>query len=158
MRIRCWRGANSTRRHARTFQALDLARQEKSPRLEARAHLALGSLGTQDGSFDDAVSHLDSALKFYRRQATDRDVQRADSARARLPRQRRVPVAMKAFSEQLQLAKQSGDPARLAATHSSIAVLLGDNQELYAEALPYFEESYRINKSIGARVSMGWIR
>jgi ATP/maltotriose-dependent transcriptional regulator MalT len=35
-------------------------------------------------------------------------------------------------------------------------VLLGDNQELYAEALPYFEESYRINKSIGARVSMGW--
>jgi tetratricopeptide (TPR) repeat protein len=63
---------------------------------------------------------------------------------------------MKAFLEQLQLAKQSGDPARLAATHSSIGVLLGGHQEQYAEALPYFEESYRINKSIGARVSMGW--
>jgi tetratricopeptide (TPR) repeat protein len=68
----------------------------------------------------------------------------------------RYDVAMKAFSEQMTLAKQSGDPARLAATHSSIGVLLGDNQELYAEALPHLDESYRINKSIGARVSMGW--
>ena len=65
-------------------------------------------------------------------------------------------VAMKAFAEQLALAKQSGDPARLAATHSSIGVLLGDNQEQYAEALPHFAESYRINTSLGARVSMGW--
>jgi tetratricopeptide (TPR) repeat protein len=63
---------------------------------------------------------------------------------------------MKTFSEQLELAKQSGDPARLAAAHSSIGVLLGDNQELYAEALPHFDESYRINKSLGARVGMGW--
>jgi tetratricopeptide (TPR) repeat protein len=63
---------------------------------------------------------------------------------------------MKAFSEQLELAKQSGDPARLAATHSSIGVLLGDNQEIYPEALPHFDESYRINKSLGARVAMGW--
>jgi tetratricopeptide (TPR) repeat protein len=63
---------------------------------------------------------------------------------------------MKAFSEQLELAKQSGDPARLAATHSSIGVLLGDNQEVYAEALPHFDESYRINSSLGARVGMGW--
>ncbi len=63
---------------------------------------------------------------------------------------------MKAFSEQLELAKQSGDVARLAATNSSIGVLLGGNQERYPEALPYFDESYRINKSIGARVGMGW--
>ena len=31
-------------------QALDLARQDKSPRLEARARLALGSLSTQEGT------------------------------------------------------------------------------------------------------------
>jgi len=139
------------------LQALDLARQEKSPRLEARAHLALGSLGTQDGSFDEAVSHLDSALKFYQPAGYRTETSNALILLGRAYRDKgEYAVAMKAFSEQLQLAKQSGDPARLAATHSSIGVLLGDNQELYAEALPYFEESYRINKSIGARVSMGW--
>ena len=39
-------------------QALDLARQDKSPRLEARARLASGSLSTQEGRFDDAMQHL----------------------------------------------------------------------------------------------------
>jgi len=143
--------------HAYLLQALDLARQEKSPRLEARAHLALGSLGTQEGSFDEAISHLDSALKFYQPAGYRTETSNALILLGRAHRDKgEYAVAMKAFLEQLQLAKQSGDPARLAATHSSIGVLLGGHQEQYAEALPYFEESYRINKSIGARVSMGW--
>jgi tetratricopeptide (TPR) repeat protein len=138
-------------------QALDLARQDKSPRLEARARLALGSLSTQDGRLDEAVSHLQSALKFYQPAGYRTETSNALILLGRVYRDRgEYTVAMKAFSEQLELAKQSGDPARLAATQSSIGVLLGDNQELYAEALPYFEESYRINKSLGARVSMGW--
>ena len=138
-------------------QALDLARQDKSPRLEARARLALGSLSTQEGSFDEAVSHLESALKFYQPAGYRTETSNALILLGRVYRDKgEYAVAMKAFSEQLELAKQSGDPARLAATHSSIGVLLGDNQERYAEALPYFAESYRINKSLGARVSMGW--
>jgi len=139
------------------LQALDLAGQEKSPRLAARAHLALGSLSTQEGSYDEAVSHLESALKFYQPAGYRTETSNALILLGRAYRDKgEYAVAMKAFSEQLELAKQSGDPARLAATHSSIGVLLGDNQELYAEALPHFEESYRINKSLGARVSMGW--
>lgn len=139
------------------LQALDLARQEKSPRLEARARLALGSLSTQEGSFDEAVSHLQSALKFYQPAGYRTETSNALILLGRVYRDKgEYGVAMKAFSEQLELAKQSGDPARLAATHSSIGILLGDNQELYAEALPHFEESYRINKSLGIRVSMGW--
>ncbi len=138
-------------------QALDLARQDKSPRLEARARLALGSLSTQEGRFDEAVSHLEAALKFYQPGGYRTETSNALILLGRAYRDKgEYAVAMKAFSEQLELAKQSGDPARLAATHSSIGVLLGDNQELYAEALPHFEESYRINKSLGARVSMGW--
>ena len=138
-------------------QALDLARQDKSPRLEARARLALGSLSTQEGSFDEAVSHLESALKFYQPAGYRTETSNALILLGRAYRDKgEYAVAMKAFSEQLELAKQSGDPARLAATHSSIGVLLGDNQELYAEALPHFDESYRINKSLGARVGMGW--
>ena len=127
-------------------QALDLARQDKSPRLEARARLALGSLGTQDGNFDDAVSHLEAALKFYQPAGYRTETSNALILLGRVYCDKgEYTVAMKAFTEQLALAKQSGDPARLAATHSSIGVLLGDHQEQYAEALPFFAESYRIN-------------
>jgi tetratricopeptide (TPR) repeat protein/predicted Ser/Thr protein kinase len=138
-------------------EALDLARQDNSPRLEARARLALGSLSTQERSFDEAVAHLESALKFYQPAGYRTETSNALILLGRVYRDKgEYAVAMKAFSEQLELANQSGDPARLAATHASIGVLLGDHQELYAEALPHFEESYRINKSLGARVSMGW--
>ena len=138
-------------------QALDFARQDRSIRLEARARLALGSLSTQEGSFDEAVSHLESALKFYQPAGYRRETSNALILLGRAYRDKgEYAVAMKAFSEQLELAKQSGDPARLAASHSSLAVLLGDNEELYPEALPHLDESYRINKSLGARVGMGW--
>lgn len=138
-------------------QALDLARQDKASRLEARARLALGSLSTQEGSFDEAVSHLEAALKFFQPAGYRTETSNALIFIGRVYRDKGdYAIAMKAFSEQLELAKQSNDPARMAATNLSIGVLLGDNQELYGEALPYFDESYRINKSIGARVSMGW--
>ena len=137
-------------------QALDFARQDKSIRLEARARLALGSLSTQEGRFDEAVSHLESALKFFQPAGYRTETSNALILLGRAYRDKgEYAVAMKAFSEQLELAKQSGDPARLAATHSSLGVLLGDNQEIYPEALPHFDESYRINTSLGARVGMG---
>jgi tetratricopeptide (TPR) repeat protein/predicted Ser/Thr protein kinase len=138
-------------------QALDFARQDKSSRLEARARLALGSLGTQEGSFDEAISHLESALKFFQPAGYRTETSNALILLGRAHRDKgEYAVAMKAFSEQLELAKQFGDPARLAATHSSIGVLLGANQEIYPEALPHFDESYRINKSLGARIGMGF--
>ena len=138
-------------------QALELARQDRSIRLEARARLALGSLSTQENSLDEAISHLESALKFFQPAGYRRETSNALILLGRAYRDKgEYAVAMKAFSEQLELAKQFGDPARLAATHSSIGVLLGSNQEIYPEALPHFDESYRINKSIGARVGMGW--
>jgi eukaryotic-like serine/threonine-protein kinase len=138
-------------------RALDFARQDKSTRMEARAQLALGSLSTQEGRFDEAVSHLESALKFYQPAGYRKETSNALILLGRAYRDKgEYAVAMNAFSEQLELAKQSGDPARLAATQSSIGVLLGDNQELYPEAIPHFDESYRINKSLGARVGMGW--
>ena len=144
-----------TRTHL--LQALDLARQDQSLPLEARARLALGSLSTQEASFDEAISHLESALKFYQPAGYRRETSNALILLGRAYRDKgEYAIAMKAFSEQLELAKQSADPARLAATHSSIGVLLGDNQETYPEALPHFDESYRINKSLGARVAMGW--
>ncbi|BCS32611.1 hypothetical protein TBR22_A18250 [Luteitalea sp. TBR-22] len=138
-------------------QALDLAREDKAPRLEARARLALGSLSTQDGALDEAIAHLTAALKFFQPAGYRTETSNALILLGRAYVDKGdYAVAMKAFSEQLALARQSGDPARLAAAHSSIGVLLGDNQEQYAEALPHFAESYRINRSTGARIAMGW--
>jgi tetratricopeptide (TPR) repeat protein len=138
-------------------QALDFARRDKSIRLEARARLALGSLNTQEGSFDEAISDLEAALKFFQPAGYRTETSNALILLGRAYRDKgEYAVAMKAFSEQLELAKQSNDPARLAATHSSIGVLLGDNQEMYPEAVPHFDASYRINTSLGARVGMGW--
>jgi tetratricopeptide (TPR) repeat protein/predicted Ser/Thr protein kinase len=138
-------------------QALDLARQDNSPRLEARARLALGSLRTQEGAFDDAVAHLEAALKFYQPAGYRTETSNALILLGRAYGEKGdYAVAMKAFGDQLALARQSGDPARLAAAHSSIGVLLGEHQERHAEALPHFDGSYRINASIGARVGMGW--
>ena len=138
-------------------QALDLARHDRATRLEARARLALGSLSTQEGKFDEAVSHLEAALKFYQPGGYRTETSNALILLGRAYMDKgEYAVAMKAFSEQLELAKQSGDAGRMAATNSSIGVLLADGQEMYPEALPYFDESYRINKSLGARVGMAW--
>lgn len=138
-------------------QALDLARQDRSARLEARARLALGSLGTQEGTFDEAVRHLEAALKFFKPAGYRIETSNALILLGRAHQEKGdYAVAMQAFSEQLALAKQSGDPARLAAAHSSIGALLADHQERYPEALPHLAESYRINTSLGARVAIGW--
>jgi tetratricopeptide (TPR) repeat protein len=132
------------------------ARQARSPGLEARAHLALGSLSTQVSDLDAAVSHLQSALKFFAPAGYRRETGNALILLGRAARDKGdYAAALKAFSDQLELAKQLGDPARLAASHSSLGVLLGDNQELYPQALPHFDESYRINQSLGAQVGMG---
>ena len=137
-------------------QALDFARQDKLVRTEARARLALGSLNTQKGNLDEAISHLEAARKFYQPAGYRRETSNALILLGRAYRDKGdYEVALKAFSEQLELAKQSEDMARQAATHSSIGVLLGINQEKYAESLPHFDESYRINKSLGAKVGVG---
>jgi tetratricopeptide (TPR) repeat protein len=138
-------------------RALDLAREDKAPRLEARARLALGSLSTQEGSLDEAVAHLEAALRFFQPAGYRTETSNALILLGRAFTDKGdYAIAMKAFTEQLALATQSKDPARLAATHFSIGSLLGDNQEQYAEALPHFAESYRINSSNNARVGMAW--
>jgi tetratricopeptide (TPR) repeat protein len=146
-----------TRSHLQ--RALDFARQERSTRLEARARLALGSLSTQEGRLDEAIAHLEAARDFYQPAGYRTETSNALILLGRAHRDKGdYDVAMKAFAEQLELAKKFGDPARVAAAHSSIGVLLGANQELYADALQHFADSYRINASVGARVGMGWDR
>ena len=115
--------------------ALDLARQDKSPRLEARARLALGSLSTQEGSFDEAVSHLESALKFYQPAGYRTETSNALILLGRVYRDKGVRGRHESIFRAAGIGEAVGDPARLAATHSSIGVLLGTTRS-YPEALP----------------------
>jgi tetratricopeptide (TPR) repeat protein len=138
-------------------QALDFAQADRASRTEARAKLALGSLNTQQNNLDEAISFLEAALKFYQPAGYRKETSNALILLGRAHGDKgEYAVALKVFAQQLELAKSSGDAAQLAATHSSIGVIVGVNQEKYAEALPHLDESYRINDSLGAKVGMGW--
>jgi tetratricopeptide (TPR) repeat protein len=138
-------------------QALDFARYDKTARTEARARLALGSLATQETNLEEAVIDLKAALEFYQRGGYGKETSNALILLGRAYRDKGdYEVALKTFSQQLEMAKQSGDAGQLAATHLSIGILLGTHEEKYADALSHLNESYRIDQSIGAKVGIGW--
>jgi eukaryotic-like serine/threonine-protein kinase len=139
-------------------QALDFAQRDKAPGAEARAMRALGSLNQQQGNTDEAVSFLEAALKFYQPAAGYR--KEASGARLLLARAYRdkgeYDVAFNNFEQTLQLATELNDPALMAASHLSIAILRGSEQERYPEALSHLDKSYKIDESLGARKDMGY--
>jgi serine/threonine protein kinase/tetratricopeptide (TPR) repeat protein len=140
-------------------QALDFAQRDKARSAEARAVRALGSLNQQEGNTDEAISLLDQALKFYETAGYRKE---ASSALLLLGRAYRdkgdYEAAMNNFSQTLELATALADPAQIAATHQSIAFLLGSEQERYPEALPHLDESYKIDEALGARNDMGYVQ
>lgn len=136
-------------------QALDFAQADKARRTEARAKLALGTLNFQQGNLDEAISRLGEALAFYQPGGYRKETSITLLTMGRAHRNKGdYDIALKTFEQQLQLAQDLGDPAQLAASHLSIAILLGVYQERYAEALPHLDESFRIDESIGAKIGM----
>ncbi|MEP7270385.1 MAG: tetratricopeptide repeat protein [Acidobacteriota bacterium] len=138
-------------------QALDFAKQDRASRIEARAKLGLGSVSVQMENQDEAIAFLGEALKFFQPAGYRKETSNALILLGRAYREKgEYKIALKTFEQQLDVAGKLGDPAQVAASHSGIALLLGIHQERYAEALPHVEESYKINKSLGAKVLMGW--
>jgi serine/threonine protein kinase/tetratricopeptide (TPR) repeat protein len=138
-------------------QALDFAQRDKARTAEARAKRALGSLNQQQGNPDEAIPLLEEARKFYQASGYRKE---ASSALLLLGRAYRdkgdYEVAINTFEQTLELATELGDSALMAASHSSIAILRGEKQERYPEALSHLDESYRINESLGAKKDMGY--
>src|SRR5204862_4284344 len=76
--------------------------------------------------------------------------------RARLYRRKGdFKAALAAFEDQLKFAEQTSDQSQIAAAHTSIGNLLAD-LEKYAEALPHFEQSYQIQKSLNNQLNLGY--
>lgn len=138
-------------------QALDFAQRDKTPRSEARALLALGSLNQQQGNSDDAISSLEEALRFYEPGGYRKETSIALLLLGRAHQTKGdYELAFKTFEQQLELAKGLGDPAQVSATLSSIALLLGIDQERYPEALSKLDETYKIDELRGSKASMGF--
>ena len=138
-------------------QALDFAQRDKAPGAEARAMRFLGSLNQQQGNTDEAISFLEAALKFYQPGGYRKEASGALLLLGRAYRDKGDhEVAIENFEKTLQLATELGDPALMTASHLSIAILRGREQERYPEALPHLDESYKIDESLGARRDMGY--
>lgn len=138
-------------------QALDFAQRDKTQNTEARAKLALGTLNQTQGNTDASISLLDEALKFYQPGGYRKESSIALLMLGRAYRDRGdYEIAFKAFEQQLALAQDLGDPAQVSATHMSLAILRGVEQEHYPEALSHLDESYKIDESRGAKVQMGF--
>jgi len=126
-------------------------------RSEARALLALGSLNQQQGNSDEAISALNEALKFYEPGGYRKETSIALLLLGRAQQARgESEVAFKTFEQQLEIARGLGDPAQVSATLSSIALLLGIDEERYPEALTKLDEAYKIDEMRGSKASMGF--
>jgi tetratricopeptide (TPR) repeat protein len=137
-------------------QALEFSRADRARRTEARAKLGLGSLIVQQGNPDEAIDRLKEALDFYQPAGYRKETSNALVLLGRAHRNKgEYEIALGIFEQQLQLARELDDPAMVAASHSSIAVLLIE-QERYAEALPHVDESYKIDKTIGAKIGLAY--
>jgi serine/threonine protein kinase/tetratricopeptide (TPR) repeat protein len=138
-------------------QALEFAQRDKAASAEARAKRALGSLNQQQGNIDDAISLLQQALGFYQPAGYRKE---ASSALLLLGRAYRdkgdFETAVKNFDQTLSLATELNDQALMAASHLSIAILRGGEQERYPEAITHLDESYKINSSLGAKKDQGY--
>lgn len=138
-------------------QALDFAQRDKARAAEARAKRALGSLNQQQGNVDAAIPLLEEAKNFYQTSGYRKEASGALLLLGRAYRDKGdYEVAFKAFEQTLDLAKELNDSALMASCNSSFAILLGERQERYPEALSYLDESYKINESLNAKKDMAY--
>ncbi|HWN98861.1 MAG TPA: protein kinase [Blastocatellia bacterium] len=138
-------------------QALNFAGADKARRTEARAKLGLGNVLVQQSQPNEAISLLQEALDFYQPAGYRKEASIALTMLGRAHTQKgEYDIALKTFEQQLELARELDDPAQVVASHLSIAVLLGSEQERYAEALSHLDESYRINEKLNSKIGMGY--
>ena len=95
------------------------------------------------------MSYLEPALAFYRQGNFGRETSQALLLLGYANEQQgNNEAALESFNEQLKLAEQVKDVPQMAHTHAAMGLLLL-HQERFTEALAHYEESYRLNKSLG---------
>lgn len=137
-------------------QALEISRANKARRGEARALLSLGSLFVQQGMGGKALEYLEPALAYYRQGNFRRETAQALLLAGRANQQQgNNQAALESLNEQLKIAQEVNDPAQVASIHDAIGLLF-TNQERFTEALNHYDESHKLNKSLGLEPKLGY--
>jgi tetratricopeptide (TPR) repeat protein len=137
-------------------QALDLARRNNGRLNEALALFQLGSLREQQRNTDEALQYIEQALPLLQQAGYRKWFSQALTLLGRVQFERGdYEAALRAFEEQLQLGEQVGDTSLVALSHQEIGSVLAAREE-YPEALRHFDNNYEINKSLNAKLSVGY--
>lgn len=138
-------------------QASEFAGQAKGRHNEARALLSLGSVFIQLNSTDEGLPLVKQSMEFYEQGGYRQEALQALFLLARCYSQKGdYDEALSAYQQQLYLAEQMADRAQMAFAHIGMGSLLGFLKERYPEALTHFNESYKINTSMGAKLKAGY--
>jgi len=138
-------------------RALEFASADKARLGEARALLALGNLHLQQDNPDAAIDCLTRAVDFYQESGYRTQTSTCLLLLARAKRQKGEYEASIQMSEQtLQLARELNDPSREASAHSNTGYVLGVEQERYPEGLLHFDQSLKLDESLGDTQGVGY--
>lgn len=135
----------------RYFQlALESARRQAARRTEARALLALGSLELEMDNPAAGLAYVNEALPFYRSNGYRREEAVAQQLVGLAYRVRgQFDRAIRAFEEQLVVAKALNHGGLAASAHDQLAFALVE-AERFVEALPHADAAIRDHDARGA--------
>jgi tetratricopeptide (TPR) repeat protein/predicted Ser/Thr protein kinase len=137
-------------------QALQLAQRDKMRVNEAWAQRQLGSLRSLQHRTDEALGYIGQAITFYQQRGYHKWLSLTLTLLGRTYRDKGdLEAALKAFQEQVQLGQQLGDQSQVGLAEVDIGNVLS-SEEQYPEALGHFDESYRIFKSLEARLYLAY--
>ncbi len=137
-------------------QALQLAQRDKLRVNEAWARRQLGSLRSLQHKTVEALSYIEPAAAFFKERGYRKWFSSSLTLLGRSYRNKGdYEAALKTFNELHQLGEQLGDQSQVGMMKIDIGNVLS-YEEHYSEALRYFQESYRIFKSLKADFYMAY--
>src|SRR5260370_146533 len=137
-------------------QALQLAQRDKLRLTEVWARRQLGSLRSLQHRTDEALGYIRQAIVFYQQKGYRKWLSLTLTLLGRTYRDKGdYEAALNAFQDLHQLGEQLGDQSQVGNSEVDIGTVLSF-QEQYTEALRHFDATYRIFKSLVAKVYMGY--
>ncbi|HEV8141120.1 MAG TPA: protein kinase [Pyrinomonadaceae bacterium] len=134
-------------------EALRLAELYKGERSKARASLQMASLKSQQGDIEGVRKFFQMALPFYEKGGYRNELL---NLYAILERAETASGSYDAAQQRLdELRKLASDQQSLALVEEDFGSLFADRQNV-PEALRHYDESYRIYKSLDAKVAIGY--
>jgi serine/threonine protein kinase len=140
-------------------RALEMAQLYKARRSEARSLLALASLTTEYHSRPDEVrGYVERAVNLYQQEGSRKYLMQAQALLGHASEEQGdYAVAQQAFTQQLQLAVQLGDPEQESLAYEGLGIAFM-YQEDYPRALENLDRHYQISRELKLAPSVGYVQ